>query len=153
MFVTMCAITGERHLPGMRRTTALPVGDRCRAYVFQLARWLAWAAIDALAVRTDCQITTLNPMTEIISPARLVQSPTVIFIGSWTVNLEKGRATFVLFLGDTILGAERDLVAREVPLRPAISQPPISKTGDAAMRPSSLTVGTPKAGSQSPNGT
>jgi hypothetical protein len=51
------------------------------------------------------------------------------------VNLEKGRATYVLFLGDTTLGAERDLVAREVPLRPAISQPPISETGDAAMPP------------------
>jgi hypothetical protein len=56
-------------------------------------------------------MTTLNPATEMTSPARPIQSPTAIFIGSWTVNLEKGRATLTLFLGDTTLGAERDLVA------------------------------------------
>jgi hypothetical protein len=51
----------------------------------------------------------LDPATEITSPARLIQSPTRIFIGSSSVILEKGRATFTLFLGATILGAERDL--------------------------------------------
>jgi hypothetical protein len=30
----------------------------------------------------DCQMTMLNPVTEIASPARLIQSPTVIFTGS-----------------------------------------------------------------------
>jgi len=84
-------------------------------------------------------MTTLNPATEMTSPARPIQSPTVIFIGSWTVNLEKGRATLTLFLGDTTLGAERDLVAREVPLLSAISQPPIShhprRCGCAASAP------------------
>jgi hypothetical protein len=70
-----------------------------------------------------------EPMTEITSPARLTQSPTVIFIGSWIVNLEKGRATFTLFLGDTTLGAEPDLAARAVSLLPAISQSPINPDG------------------------
>jgi hypothetical protein len=55
-------------------------------------------------------MTTLKPMTEIISPARLIQSPAVI-AGSWIVNLAKGRATFVLVFGATTLGAERDLGA------------------------------------------
>jgi hypothetical protein len=82
-----------------------------------------------------CQMTTLNPMTETTSPARLIQSPTVIFTGSSTVNLEKGRATFVLFLGDTTCGAERDLGARMGLLPLAISQPPISQTGDVALPP------------------
>jgi hypothetical protein len=39
-------------------------------------------ALDVFAGRVDCQMTTLNPVTEITSPARLIQSPTVIFIGS-----------------------------------------------------------------------
>src|SRR5215471_21061577 len=69
-------------------------------------------------------MTTLNPATEMTSPARPIQSPTVIFIGSWTVNLEKGRATLTLFLGDTTLGAERDLVAREVPTTPCTASAP-----------------------------
>jgi hypothetical protein len=77
----------------------------------------------------DCQMTTPNPMTEITSPARLTQSPAVIFICSWTVNLEKGKATFTLFLGDTTLGAERDLAARGMSMWPAISQSPINPDG------------------------
>jgi hypothetical protein len=85
-----------------------------------LPQWLGWVAAEARAVRRDCQITALNPVTEITSPARLIQSPTVIFVGSSTENLENGRATLTLFLGDTIAGAEPDLVAGEVPLRPAI---------------------------------
>ena len=82
-----------------------------------------------------CQITTLNPMTETTSAARLIQSPTVIFTGSSTVSLEKGRATFVLLLGDTTCGAERDLGAPAGLLPLAISQPPISQTGDVALPP------------------
>ena len=75
----------------------------------------------------SCQITTLNPMTEITNPVRLIQSPTFIVIGSSAVIFEKGRATFTLFLGDTTLGAERDLDAGAVPLS-AISRPPIRQT-------------------------
>jgi hypothetical protein len=41
-----------------------------------------WAATGPFAVRIDCQMATLNPMTEIISAPRLTQSPTVILIGS-----------------------------------------------------------------------
>jgi hypothetical protein len=80
-------------------------------------------------------MTTLNPMTETTSPARLIQSLTVI-AGSSVVNREndKGRATLVLFLGDTTCGAERDLGSRAVLLRLAISQPPISQTGDLPLR-------------------
>jgi hypothetical protein len=69
----------------------------------------------------SCRIATLNPMTEIIKPARLIQSPMFIFIGSSGVILEKGRATLTLFLGDTTMGAERDLDVRAVPLPAAIS--------------------------------
>jgi hypothetical protein len=89
----------------------------------------------AFAVRMSCQMTTLNPITETTSPARLIQSPTVISTRSSTENLENGSATFVLFLGDTTWGAERDLGARSVLLRLAISQPPISQTGDVALPP------------------
>ena len=84
-------------------------------------------------MRMSCRIATLNPMTEITSPARLIQSPAFIFIGSSAVIFEKGRATFTLFLGATTLGAERDLGARAVPLSSAISQPPLSQTDGAAM--------------------
>ena len=75
-------------------------------------------------------MTTLNPMTETTSPARLIQSLAVI-AGSSVVNREKdkGKATLVLFLGDTTCGAERDLGAGAALLRLAISQPPISQTG------------------------
>jgi hypothetical protein len=79
-----------------------------------------------------CQITTLNPITEITNPARPVQSPTFIFTGSSAVILPKGRATLTLFLGATTLGAERDLDARAARLPLAISQPPISQTDGAA---------------------
>lgn len=84
-------------------------------------------------------MTTLNPMTETTSPARLIKSLTVI-AGSSVVNREKdkGRATLVLFLGDITCGAERDLGARVVLLRLAISQPPISQIGDLPVRPSRI---------------
>lgn len=95
-------------------------------------------------MRMSCLITTLNPMTEITNPARLIQSPTLIFIGSSALIIEKGRATFTLFLGDTTLGAERDLRASAVPLSSAISQPPIGQTDGAARcqghRPSATTA-------------
>jgi hypothetical protein len=73
-------------------------------------------------------MTTLNPMTETTSPARLIQSLTVI-AGSSIVSREKdkGRATLVLFLGDTTCGAERDLGARAVFLRLAISNLPSAR--------------------------
>ena len=71
-------------------------------------------------MRLSCQITTLNPMTEITSPAKLTQSPTFIFIGSSAVIFEKGKATFTWFLGATTLGAERDLDVRAAPLSLAI---------------------------------
>jgi len=108
----------------------------------QAARWLAWLSSRAFAARVNCQMTTLNPMTETTSPARLIQSLTVI-AGSFVVNREKdrGRATLVLFLGDTTCGAERDLGARAVLLRLAISQPPISQTGDPISTPSRICGG------------
>lgn len=67
-------------------------------------------------------------MTETTSPARLIQSLTVI-AGSSVVNREKdkGRATLVLFLGETTCGAERDLGARAVFLRLAISNLPSAR--------------------------
>ena len=55
-------------------------------------------------------------MIEITNPATLIQSPAFIFIGSSAVIFEKGKATFVLFLGETTLGAECDLGASAVPL-------------------------------------
>lgn len=70
-------------------------------------------------MRMSCQIATLNPTTETANPARLIQSPTLI--GSSAVIFEKGRATFTLFLGDTTLGAVRDLGASAVRLPSAIS--------------------------------
>ncbi len=84
-------------------------------------------------MRMSCQITTLNPMIETTSPARLIQSPTFIFIGSSAVIFEKGRATFTWFLGATTLGAERDLGVKAVPLSLAISQPPVSPDGQCSM--------------------
>jgi hypothetical protein len=41
----------------------------------------------AFAVRMNCQMTALNPMTEATSPARLIQSPAVIFTRSSSVKL------------------------------------------------------------------
>jgi hypothetical protein len=82
-------------------------------------------------MRMSCLITTQNPMTDVTNPARLTQSPTFSFIGSSVVIIEKGRATFTLFLPlcdlflslrDAALGAGRDLRARVVPLS-AIPQP------------------------------
>jgi hypothetical protein len=82
----------------------------------RFARWLAWSASNAFAIRISCQIAALQPMIEITNPATLIQSPTFIFIGSSAVIFEKGKATFVLFLGETTLGAECDLGASAVPL-------------------------------------
>jgi hypothetical protein len=107
-------------------------------------------------MRMSCWIATLNPMTEITNPARLIQSPTFIFIGSSAVIFEKGRATFTLFLGDTTLGADRDLGAGAVPLLSAISQPSHQPDGWCSHGRIGLPattfppepVGTPKAGRQ-----
>jgi hypothetical protein len=66
-------------------------------------------------------MTTPNPMIEMTSPAKPDQSPTFSLVGSSVVIIEKGRATFTLFLPlrdlffslrDTTLGAGRDLRAR-----------------------------------------
>ncbi len=46
-----------------------------------------------------------------------------------------------VFLGDTTCGAERDLGARAALLRLAISQPPISLTGDLPLRLSRIGAG------------
>jgi hypothetical protein len=82
-------------------------------------------------MRMSCLITTQNPMTKVTNPARLTQSPTFSFAGSSVVIIEKGRATFTLFLPlcDLFLSlrdgtpcAGRDLRARVVPLS-TISQP------------------------------
>jgi hypothetical protein len=77
-------------------------------------------------MRLSCLIATPNPMTVITNPATLIQSPTLIFTGSSALIIERGRATFTLFLGDITLGAERHLRASPAPLSSAISQPPIS---------------------------
>jgi len=83
-------------------------------------------------MRMSCLIVTLNPVTVIANPARLIQSPALIFTGSSALIIEKGRATFTLFLCDTTLCGERDLRAMAVPLPSAISQPPISQTDGPA---------------------
>jgi hypothetical protein len=77
----------------------------------------------------------LNPTTDTTRPATLIQSLALI-VGSSVVNREKdkGRATLVLFLGDTTCGAERDLGALAVLLQLAISQTSISQTGDLPLR-------------------
>jgi hypothetical protein len=67
-------------------------------------------------MRMSSLIVTLNPMTETTSPATLIQSPALIFTGSSALIIDKGRATFTLFLGDTTLGAECDRRASAVPL-------------------------------------
>jgi len=99
-------------------------------------------------MRMSCRIATLNPMTEITNPARPIQSPTSILIGSPTVIFEKGSATFTLFLGATTLGAERDLGARAVPLSSAIPQPPISRPDGAAMCVYAFGLPPPRQGRQ-----
>jgi hypothetical protein len=86
-------------------------------------------------MRMSCLIVTLNPVTVIANPARLIQSPALIFTGSSALIIEKGRATFTLFLCDTTLCGERDLRAMAVPLPSAISQPPISQTGRSSQMP------------------
>ena len=106
-------------------------------------------------MRMSCLIATLNPMTEATNPARLIQSPALIFIGSLALIIEKGRATFTLFLGDTTLGTERDLRTIAVPLSSAISQPPNSLTDSAGQMPSQRPSATTADGSVSglvPNG-
>ena len=99
-----------------------------------LARRLAWSASNASAMRLSCLIATPNPMTVITNPATPIQSATLIFTGSSALIIERGRATFTLFLGDIriALGAERDLRASAMPLSSAISQPPISQADGAA---------------------
>ena len=52
-------------------------------------------------MRMSSLITTLNPMTETASPARLIQSPALMVIGSSALIIERGRAMFTLFLGAT----------------------------------------------------
>lgn len=66
-------------------------------------------------------MTTLNPVTEITSPARLIQSAILIRTGSCTVNMEKGSATLTLFRGDTTVGAPLDRVDSRGFLEPAMS--------------------------------
>jgi hypothetical protein len=51
-------------------------------------------------MRLSCLIATPNPMTVITDPATLIQSPILIFTGSSTLIIERGRATFTLFLGE-----------------------------------------------------
>jgi hypothetical protein len=58
-------------------------------------------ASDAFAIRTSSLIATLNPMTETTNPARLIQSPTLMVIGSSALIIDRGRAMFTLFLGAT----------------------------------------------------
>jgi hypothetical protein len=81
-------------------------------------------------MRMSCLNTRLNPMTDIANPAKPAQSPTFSFVGFSVVIIEKGRATFTLFLPlrdlflslrDTTLCAGRDLRARV--LSSAIPQP------------------------------
>ena len=72
-------------------------------------------------MRMSCLIATLNPTTEITSPAKLIQSPTLIVTGSSALIIERGRATVVLFLCDTTFCAGRALRARAVPLSSAIA--------------------------------
>ena len=66
-------------------------------------------------MRISSLIATLNPMTEIASPARLIQSPGLIFTGSSALIMDKGREMFTLFLGDTTLGPECDRRASALP--------------------------------------
>ena len=83
-------------------------------------------------MRMSSLITTLNPMTETASPARLIQSPALMVTGSSTLIIDSGRAMLTLFLGDTTLGAGPDRRASAVPLPSAIAQPPISQTDGTA---------------------
>jgi hypothetical protein len=62
------------------------------------------------------------------TPARLIQSTGLMVRGSPTLIIERGRAIFTLFLGETTLGAGRDRRVGAAPLLSAISRPPISQT-------------------------
>jgi hypothetical protein len=83
-------------------------------------------------MRMSCLITMLNPMIDVISPATLTQSRSLIFAGAPAVILEKGRATFTEFpplcglllsLCNTTLRTGRSLRAGAAPLSD-IPQPP-----------------------------
>ena len=98
-------------------------------------------------MRISSLITTLNPMAETTSPARLIQSPALIVTGSSALIIERGRATLTLFLChpmfcvlcDPMICAGRDLRARAAPFPSAISQPPISQADSAArIKPTGL---------------
>jgi hypothetical protein len=58
-------------------------------------------ASDTFAMRTSSLIATLNPITETTNPARLIQSPTRMVIGSSALIIDRGKAMFTLFLGAT----------------------------------------------------
>jgi hypothetical protein len=58
-------------------------------------------ASDAFAMRTSSLIATLNPITETANPAKLIQSPARMLIGSSALIIDRGRAMFTLFLGAT----------------------------------------------------
>ena len=73
-------------------------------------------ASDAFAMRMSSLIAALNPMTETTNPARLIQSPTLMVIGSPALIIDRGRATFTLFRCDTTFCAGRDRRASVVPL-------------------------------------
>ena len=60
-------------------------------------------ASDAFAMRMSSVIATLNPMTETTNPARLIQSPTLMVIGSSALIIDRGRAMFTLSLDVTTL--------------------------------------------------
>ena len=65
-------------------------------------------ASDAFAMRMSSLIATLNPMTETTNPARLIQSPALMVVGCSARIIDRGRATFTLFLGATTFCAGRD---------------------------------------------
>ena len=64
--------------------------------------------------------TTLKPMAETATPARLTQSPALMAPGSPVLIIERGRAMVTLFLGATTLGAGPDRRADAAPLLSAI---------------------------------
>jgi hypothetical protein len=92
-------------------------------------------------MRMSCLITTLNPMMDVTNRARLTQSPAFIFIGCSPVIIEKGRATFTLFLPlrdlflslrDTNLPGGRDHRAGRCPCRPSTHNLRISQASDTS---------------------
>jgi hypothetical protein len=92
-----------------------------------------WPARGVCVIWMSWLITTVNPMTETTSPARLIQSPAFIFTGASTLIIDRGRAMFTLFLGDTTLGAECDRRASAEPLSGiTTSYQPDGRTGDRA---------------------